>query len=95
MTYDELADGIASKRWTAPKQIRMDVEILRRSVVRPSVGERRFFGAVGIFVMAYAELSDSMMALSIGCALLAVAMIGVLHQRRLDRVAAWFDEVAH
>lgn len=84
---------IASKRLRAPKAIELDVHMLRRLTVRPTVGERRFFGALGLMVMACAEIIGSMLSLSIGIFLLAIPVLGALYEQRYNKVRVWFEGV--
>ena len=78
MTYNEIADGIAFKRWPASTQIKMDIEILRSGRMRITTGERRFCGTLGLSITTYAVFTNSMTALSIGAAFVSLAVFGVL-----------------
>jgi hypothetical protein len=93
MTYDEIAIGIACKRWPASTRIKTDVEILRMGLGRVSTRERRLFGALGFFTLGLAEFTNSLAVLWIGMTFVTLAVTSVLNERRRNRVLVWFHAV--
>ncbi len=93
MTYDEIAIGIACKRWPASTRIKTDVEILRMRLGRVSTRERGLFGALGFFTLGLAEFTNSLAVLWIGMTFATLAVTSVLNEWRRDRVLVWFHAV--
>lgn len=94
MTYSEIADGIACKRWPAPEQIVIDIEILRRGVCNMPPKSRLPCCVVGLIMMACSELFGDFVPLLCGGTLIILTLVmGALDQRRRDRVDAWLNEI--